>query len=359
MTRQLAALIPCVLLAAACPSKPPPPDAAKVEAANDAAMKGAIADAKPTLQFGIALPHGTFMDAQTAVKVGAYMSKVLGQPVEPRLFSYDDLADAVVSGAVDIAYMPPLAYVEAARRAKVTLVRKSLHQGTPTYVSVVFVRKDSPVKSIKELKGKTIAWVQKGSASGNLVPRAWFRAHNIDLQTFFKDQLYLADHEKVCEAVYNLDVDSGASFADPHPASSTPEIVDGCRDALGDRVNNLRIIFSSTALPNDVIVVKAGAPAALASKLSDMLDHLGDSDEGKAVLKDGFHSDSFVAVSDDEFTSIRSLLNSSGEAVADEKKEEPAKADAAAPAKADAAAPANAAAPKANPAPKKDATAGK
>ncbi len=294
------------IAAAAC-SKPPP--AAKVE--EKVPPKRLLAAAGTTLTpltFGIAAPLGAAAGVETGPVAGAYLSKVLPANVDVRLFSYDQLADDLAEGKLDFAYLPPLVYVKALKREpRLKLLRKALHRGQATYESVIFVRADSPYMKIADLKGKKIAWVQKGSTSGNLVPRAYLKGQSLEPSTFFSDERFLADHGKVCEAVFGKDVDAGASFADFPPRDGVV-LVDGCASALKDGVKDLRIIYASDPIPNDVIVVSPRAPDNLAERLGQELDKMVTTEEGKAALSAGFKSEGFFAVKDDEFAAVRQVL---------------------------------------------------
>jgi phosphonate transport system substrate-binding protein len=291
------------VLIVGCPLPPPPgpPDAGRGAAARPTAAGG-----PRQWVFGASVPLGANVGVEKAALIASYLSKSLGIDLEPRLFDYDDLADAVVAGTIDIAVMTPLAYVKAAKKSKIKLIRQAMHGGVVSYRSVLFVRAKSDIRTVEELEGKRMAWVDGSSTSGRLVPLAYFKSHRIDPATFFKTQTSYADHGKVCLAVEEGRADVGASFSDGISAGGA--LVDGCRAALGDRVKDLRIVYASAAIPNDVVIAKAATPDNLVDSIGALLDGLPSSAEGRAVLADGFQADGFIRVQDTAFDAVRELL---------------------------------------------------
>ncbi len=262
----------------------------------------------PTLVLGLPLPWGTTVGLKRAQVAGAYLAKALDAHVDPRLFSYGDLAKALDAGQVDIALLPPFGYVLAAAGGRVRLVRRAKHDGVATYRSILFVRKDSGISSLADLKGKSVAWVREGSASGNLFPRAYLLEHHLDPATFFSSQEVLASHSDVCRAVFDGKVAAGASFTDAWNDFDHATI-DGCVPALGANVKELQILFATDPIPNDVIAVSSRLRAGLVARLGAVLDAMSTTPEGRRALADGFASQGFVPVADVDFDPVREALS--------------------------------------------------
>lgn len=144
----------------------------------------------------------------------AYLERKIGQPI--KVFTATDYAgviEAMRKKRVDIAWFGPLSYVlaeqEAGAEAFAVGVRKST--GTSTYRSCLVVPGDSPVKSIKDLKGKSVAFVDPASTSGGLVPTYMVKkATGMLPQDFFGRFTYAGSHDAVELAVKNKTVDAGA-----------------------------------------------------------------------------------------------------------------------------------------------------
>jgi len=112
------------------------------------------------------------------------------------------------------------------------------------------------------LKGRTYAFVDPASTSGNLIPRSFFKKNNIDPDKDFKSTIYAGGHDAVGLAVKNRKVDAGSM--DDITYGNMKE-----KSMLSDK--DIKIIFQSDPIP--------GSPWAYRKDLSPEL---------KAKLKDAF-----------------------------------------------------------------------
>lgn len=143
----------------------------------------------------------------------AYLEKKVGRPV--KVFTATDYAgviEAMKKDRVDIAWFGPLSYVLAEREAGAEAfavgVRKN---GSSTYRSIFVVPGNSPAKSLKDLKGKNVAFVDPASTSGALVPTYMIKQASGQMpQQFFGKLIYAGSHDAAELAVKNKTVDAAA-----------------------------------------------------------------------------------------------------------------------------------------------------
>src|SRR5207244_9244357 len=125
--------------------------------------------------------------------------------------TYADRADDMRRGKLGVAWMPPIpciALEDEGVAAPIAL--PSRHEGT-TYHSAIIARR-AGAKTIADLQGKRIAWVDRGSAAGYLVPRMHLASQGFDLTTFFASETFTQSHLAVVDAVAFGQVDVGATF---------------------------------------------------------------------------------------------------------------------------------------------------
>ena len=103
----------------------------------------------------------------------AYLEKRLGMPVELVVgANYAATGEALRFGRIDIAYLGPVTYILQSRRARLEPFARPTHTGVgPTFQAVIIVPKDSPAKTLADLKGKEVAFGDPASTSGTWVPR--------------------------------------------------------------------------------------------------------------------------------------------------------------------------------------------
>jgi phosphonate transport system substrate-binding protein len=143
----------------------------------------------------------------------AEMEKDLERPVEIELTifrSYDQGIDALSDGRVDFVHFGPASYITAKERNKgLQLLAMEHESGQKRFQGVIFVRKDSPVQTLQDLKGRKFAFGDPNSTIGRwLVQAELARAglHEAD----FKEIKYHERHDQVAAVVEHGDFDAGS-----------------------------------------------------------------------------------------------------------------------------------------------------
>ncbi|MCF6186867.1 MAG: phosphonate ABC transporter substrate-binding protein [Desulfobulbaceae bacterium] len=165
---------------------------------------------------------------------------------------------AVITGMqhkrVDVAYLGPKSYCEAAKRAGAEAVAVEVGQdGTPGYYGFIITKAGSGLKDVNALKGKTWAFTDPQSTSGTLVPTIYFNEINIDPQDYFSKVIYSGSHEASILAVKSGKV-----------AAASTNNLDYAR-GLGKRwqESDFNIIWKSDLIPGSPIAVRKDLPSSL------------------------------------------------------------------------------------------------
>lgn len=265
-----------------------------------------VVKALPPLTMGIASYGGEEIARDDTQALQLYLTQKLGREVTTTAYaSQGDLAKAVAEGKVDLAWLPPFAFVDAQSKGAVTPLAKAVRHGMPFYRGVLFSKSTSKADSVKALSGTKVAWVAKGSAAGYLFPRATLVQAGLKPANVFKQELFVGDHTAVCRAVLDGQADVGATFADDRPRGEAMQI-DGCAQALGeDAVKALRIISVSSPIPNDVIVARPDFAAEDSARIRQFFLGMGTASDDQKVLKDVFKAERFVEVGEDDFEPVK------------------------------------------------------
>ncbi|MGG5817644.1 phosphate/phosphite/phosphonate ABC transporter substrate-binding protein [Falsiroseomonas sp. HW251] len=143
------------------------------------------------------------------------------------------------------------------------LVTALNEDGVATYLSVMYVRADSPIRSLDDMRGKSLAFSDPNSTSGFLVPRSELREAGIDIPTYFSRTGFAGGQEQGVVAVLNRQYDAGvtATSAEGDPARGFNR---GTFRLMVDKgqlnMNDIRIIWRSRPIPGGMIAARADLP---------------------------------------------------------------------------------------------------
>jgi phosphonate transport system substrate-binding protein len=148
---------------------------------------------------------------------GQTLGRLVGVPVRVTVASdYAAVIEALRNRTADLAFVHPGGYVLASREAKAVIVAKNLWHGKSSFTSRIYVRKDSGIRSLEELKGRTMAFVDPASSSGYIYPMVLLiqrgLVRNRDPKTFFREVVFAGSHDAGMRALLNGHVDALASF---------------------------------------------------------------------------------------------------------------------------------------------------
>ena len=140
----------------------------------------------------------------------AYLEKRLGMPVTLIVgANYAATGEALRFGRIDVAYLGPVTYILQSRRTKLEPFARPSHAKVgPTFQAVIIVPKESPAKSLADLKGAEIAFGDPASTSGTWVPRYQLLDAGLVSGRDYKLRV-LGAHDAVALAVANKKVAAG------------------------------------------------------------------------------------------------------------------------------------------------------
>lgn len=190
-----------------------------------------------------------------------HLEKELGLKIKLQVAGdYAGVITGMQFGHIDIAYLGPKSYVEAAKRAgaEAVVLEKDL-TGTPGYHGIIITKAGSGLRSIADLKGKTWAFTDPHSTSGTLVPTVYFNKENIKPQQYFSRVIYSGSHEASI-----LSVKAGKVAA-----ASTNDL--DFNRGLGKqwKDGDFNIIWTSALIPGAPMTVRKGLPSSLKLAIRD------------------------------------------------------------------------------------------
>jgi phosphonate transport system substrate-binding protein len=172
---------------------------------------------------------------------------------------YNGVIEALRAKKLDVAFLGPFSYVLANAVADVEAfaVPETEKQGS-TYHSIIIARKDRNIGSLKDLAGKTFAFVDPSSTSGHLFPKAALIKAGYDPDRYFSRVIFSGGHDASVIAVQNGKVDA-AAVADALFDTALK------RGAL--KKEDVVIVWTSGPIPGAPLVYRRDLPEELKVKL--------------------------------------------------------------------------------------------
>jgi phosphonate transport system substrate-binding protein len=207
-----------------------------------------------------------------------------------------------------MASLATFSYIVAADRGCAEAELVSVRYGSPVYNGQIFVRADSGIETLADLKGKTFCATDPLSTSGSIIPKISLKAAGVDPETDLAEVTYAGSHDAAVAAVYNGDCDAGASYVD---ARSRIE------EEHPDVMEVLKVIFISADIPNDGVQYVPSFPRELRDKINDALLKIAATDEGKEALDESYQWSGLERHDDSFYDPFRQVLDAAGVSAAD------------------------------------------
>jgi phosphonate transport system substrate-binding protein len=233
---------------------------------------------------------------------GQALGKLYGAPVRVTVASdYAAVIEALRNRTADLAFVHPVGYVLASREAKARIVARNLWHGKSTFTSRIYVRKDSGIKTLEDLRGKTMAFVDPSSSSGYTYPMVLLIQRGLvkdrDPKTFFREVMFAGAHDAAMRALVNGHVDAIASF-------------DMAREQyLTDPAERDKVIFvaETTPIPEAGIAARDGlSPEAFAKVRAALIQMRGPA--YASLLKRMYDIDGFEPAEDHDYDPVRAAV---------------------------------------------------
>ena len=240
---------------------------------------GSVAMDVPATMVRHLTPLTTYLSKKTGIKISFRASPNLGSAV-----------NELGKDFTQIAYLTPVAYIDAHDKFKAKPLVSPLTHGKSTFNLVVAVRRDSSIETMADLKGKAFAFGDEKA----ILQRAVVVGGGMNLNQFSHFG-FLNHYDNIAKAVLNKDFDAGI-----------------LKDTVYEQfeAQGLRKIYTSPPLASYLFAVSDRLPTETVKKLrAAFLALKTDTPEGNTILKEldqGY--DGFVAVEDKDYDVVRKLI---------------------------------------------------
>jgi phosphonate transport system substrate-binding protein len=242
--------------------------------------------------------------------------------------SYTALIEAMASGNAHVGFMPTFAYLLAkqagAAEVQLVVVRNGAdfygaqfvaHADaafTPYFDAATNLNTADAATALKQFDGKRPCFTDPLSVSGYIIPGGLLKQYEVN----YKTPAAVQGHPAVIQALYagvttsssgavsGVICDFGATYIDARTS-----------DKVHTDVNEKIVVIWRTdnIIPNDNVSFSTAMDAATGTAVKDALLAMGDSDDGKEILKNaGYEIQGFKVAEDAFYDAFRAALQASG-----------------------------------------------
>jgi phosphonate transport system substrate-binding protein len=232
------------------------------------------------------------------------MSKAVGVKVNGFYATdYAGIIEAQRFNKLQIAWYGNKSAIDAVDRASGEVFAQFVDlDGTPGYYSYLITHKDSGINTLDQVlkngKDYTFGIGDPQSTSGTLVPSYYvFTLNGLEPKTHFK-VMRSSNHEGNFLAVLNRQVDV---------ATSNSEMTEKMKEKSPEKLEQIRILWTSPLIPRDPLVWRKDLPADMKKKVQDFVVGYGKNAREKEILKNMYRLAGFKASTDAQLIPIRQL----------------------------------------------------
>jgi phosphonate transport system substrate-binding protein len=283
MIRKLIAACLCASVLAGCAKEEAPP---KKQPAG-----------RKTLLIGLIPEQNIFKQLERYEHLAGYLSRKTGTKITLKILPrYGNIIDNFQSAGLDGAFFGSFTYALAHAKVGVeVLARPVALDNSSTYHGLIFVRKDSGIRDVRDMKGKRFAFVDKATTAGYLLPLEYFHTRGIsNYKGYLKESYFAGTHEDAIYDVLNKKADIGA-------AKNTVFN----RLAKGDpRIReDLFILTRSPDVPENAIALRKDIDPAVRNRMKETFLNMHLDPEGKQVLEQ-FGALRFIETTNEDYAVV-------------------------------------------------------
>lgn len=247
---------------------------------------------------------------RTGKALQAYLEKELDMSVKVELPpNYIAVVEGFGTKRVDAAILNTFGYIIAKKKYDVDARLKLVNRGRDEYFGQIIAHKDGP-KNIKEINGRSFAFVDPLSTSGYLFPLRYLTEQKVKV----KEKIFAGSHDAVVMAVYQKKVAAGATFYTPPDADGTPKDARWIlKTQYPDIFEKVKILQITGPIPNDPLIFRKDLPEELKTKVANALIKYLATTEGKKNMMDMYHITDFKPANDADYDVIRKYLTEVGQ----------------------------------------------
>lgn len=252
-----------------------------------------------------AIPDEAPTELQRKFKpLGDYLKQQTGMDVQfVPVTDYAAVVEGLATQKIDLAWLGGFTYVQARMRTQGGAVPIVQRAEDAVFTSRFIVPKDSPAKTLADLKGKTFAFGAPSSTSGSLMPRFFLLQAGINPETDFKTVAFSGAHDATVAFVAAGRAEAGVLNA---------SVLDKLNEAGNPNAAKVRVLAVTPPYFDYNWTVRPGLDAALTRKLTDAFLQLDPANPQHKEIMALQRASKFIPTQSSNYDGIESAAKSAG-----------------------------------------------
>ena len=194
------------------------------------------------------------------------------------------MAKMLKNGEADLFIDSSITALAVNRLAGSQYMLRRWKKGRGQYRSVIFVRDDSAITELADLKGKVIAFEEAFSTSGFMLPALAVRNHGLDLVSV--KSVHSAPPADKVGYIMALDNETQTTWVERNRVHAAAMAENDFNDFAETALTPLRMVHVTTFVPYHVISHRSGLDGRLVARLKVVLKSAHETEQGRSVLMD-------------------------------------------------------------------------
>ena len=218
--------------------------------------------------------------------------------------NYGNISEAFINGHADAGFFGSFSYVLTHAKAGIEPIARPIWpDNDSTYRGYIFVRKDSNIQTVKDMKDKSLVLVDKATTAGYIYPLFYFKYYGINnIKDYFSQISFANSHDAAAWAVYAGEADIGGAKS---------HIFNSIMDEYPDFKEQMIVLAESSEVPSNGLAVRKDLNPAIKLRIKTLLLSLHKTLEGQEILKN-FGALKFIKTSNDDYRVLYNMVNQLG-----------------------------------------------
>ena len=257
------------------------------------------------LTIGLIPEQNVFKQVARYRPLGEYIEEKTGIKIRFTVLSrYGNIIENFYSKKLDGAFWGSFTGAMAIKKLRIEPIARPVNlDGTSSYRGYIFVHKNSAIEGISDMKGKTIAFVERATTAGFIFPIAHFKIYGVNnINTYFKEYYFTGSHDAAIHAVLDKKAHIGCAKNTIFEllAKDDPRVKE-----------DLVILAKSPDVPSNGLGIRREIAYEVKAKLRRVLIDMDNEPEGRKVLKK-FGALRFIETTENDYTPVIDIAQKAG-----------------------------------------------